>query len=61
MTFNLTIDIGNDAMQHAQDIADALRKVAASLESGGYLGQPERIRDAYGNVVGSYVVVVTNA
>ncbi len=51
--FTLRIEIGNDAMQPAEDVAAALRHAADRLEGAGI---PHRmdIRDAYGSIVGDY-------
>jgi hypothetical protein len=49
--FALAIDIGNDAMQSAEDIADALRDVAALLYQGQTSGP---IHDVNGNTVGRF-------
>jgi hypothetical protein len=63
MTFTLKIELGNDAMQTYDDIAAALRKVAARLNSGGNTVIDEdadlaitggRIKDVNGNTVGEW-------
>ena len=52
--FTLKIELGNDAMQSREDIADALRSVAQQMENGGGVGH---IMDANGNTVGKYETV----
>jgi len=49
--FKVKIDLGNDAMQTAEDVALALRDVVANLENGRTEG---KIFDANGNKVGSF-------
>ena len=51
MKFVVEIEIGNDAMIHKSDVADALRNVANFLESGYHTGS---VYDRNGNVVGSF-------
>ena len=58
MKFILTIKLGNDAMQTEIDVANALRNVAAKVETNG---TPEttcaydyKIKDENGNSVGTY-------
>lgn len=51
-SFDLHIDLGSDAMQTPQDVAQALRAVAERLDAG-----PETdgaIRDTNGNKVGYF-------
>lgn len=50
-TFTLTIELGNDAMREAADVADALEQVAAQVRDGYNAG---RIMDVNGNTVGRY-------
>ena len=57
MTFTLTIELGNDAMQNASDVARALRKLAGKIDlrefdkiDGG------KIMDVNGNSVGEWEV-----
>jgi len=56
--FNVDIVLGNDAMQTAADVAEALRRLADRLEAyshdGALLG---RIYDTNGNCVGSWECV----
>ena len=68
--FVLRIELGNDAMQSPEDIADALRVLSVRLfEDGIYEngkpfnllfptngGASERVRDLNGNTVGVWVV-----
>ena len=68
MTFNLTIELGNAAMQDASDIAAALQRVARDVkvcseivneanEDGEEVAQPcdeVPIRDMNGNKVGTW-------
>jgi hypothetical protein len=49
--FTLEIELGNDAMQNAGDISDALRCIAEDLDN---LGTNGRIRDLNGNTVGKW-------
>lgn len=59
MKFVLKIELGNDAMQTPNDVADALRKLATRLQDCIWSGDPtalERIRDANGATVGSWTV-----
>lgn len=53
-TFTLTIDLGNDAMRTAADVADALEAVAARVRADGLQAHAQSIRDANGNRVGSW-------
>lgn len=59
-TFTLTIELGNEAMQDATDIGDALHNVAASLHSGESSNiadhQSGVIFDVNGNRVGGWSV-----
>lgn len=50
-TFTLNIDLGNDAMQTAEDIDEALRSIAAKVLRGKLSGS---IVDANGNTVGRW-------
>ena len=50
-TFMVSIQLGNDAMQSARDIADALRVVANRVEDGVIHG---KVMDVNGNWVGSF-------
>ena len=53
--FKLFIELGNEAMQTPQDVAERLRGIAATLDED-HSGYPEGlIRDANGNTVGEYV------
>jgi hypothetical protein len=49
--FELSIDMGNDAMQYPGDVARALREVADAIDNGAADG---RIRDENGNTVGAW-------
>jgi hypothetical protein len=56
-TFTLTIDLGNDAMQTPQDVAEALRGIAEDLdERVGVFPERRGVRDGNGNTVGRYFV-----
>jgi hypothetical protein len=58
-TFNLTIELGNDAMQSPADIARALRRVAETwgmIEGAAAVGEEGEIRDLNGNTVGGWEV-----
>ncbi len=58
MTFTLTIETGNDAMQTFPDIAGALLKLATLLRGYGEISQTcwdgGKIRDLNGNSVGRW-------
>lgn len=61
MRFVLTIDIGNEAMTTAGDIANALRKTSQLIREGGYshtpaVGDSGPILDDNGNRCGSWHV-----
>ena len=59
MTFQIKITLGNEAMEHGDHIAEALRKVASHVEhirAGGLPGREDKIRDANGNTVGRWKV-----
>jgi Flp pilus assembly protein TadG len=49
--FKLSIELGNDAMQTAEDVANALQDIADELASGASDGH---IRDDNGNTVGTW-------
>jgi len=49
--FTLQIELGNEAMQTPDDIADALQRTASHVQAGYGNGT---IRDLNGNSVGSY-------
>ena len=53
MKLQLSIDMGNDAMQDGTDLATALRREAARLEDGFSSGY---ITDANGNQVGHWEI-----
>lgn len=52
--FKLQIDLGNDAMTSADDVARALERIARQLRAGQARGV---VRDVNGNVVGAYALV----
>lgn len=54
-TFNLTIKLGNDAMQSAQDVAHALYEAAEKIAARGGM-RDGRIFDANGSKVGEWNV-----
>jgi len=59
MKFTLTIDIGNDAMQTNEQIAQAIGQAADRLEEYGgepQLGLHDTLSDDSGNRVGSWVI-----
>jgi hypothetical protein len=58
MEFMLKIELGNDAMQSAEDVAEGLRTVADYLESTGGWDHNDagHVRDANGNTVGGWVI-----
>jgi hypothetical protein len=49
--FTLNIELGNDAMQTAEDVADVLHNVATDLLAGRTDG---RVSDGNGTMVGSW-------
>lgn len=49
--FTVTIEMGNDAMREATDVADALQEIIAHLHGGQTDGA---IRDVNGNTVGRF-------
>ena len=49
--FRLRIELGNEAMQTAEDVAEALRRTAKRLEM---IGQQGPILDTNGNLVGGF-------
>lgn len=54
MRFELSIKMGNAAMENTHDVADAIRHdVLPKLDSGVYSGS---IRDTNGNTVGRFSV-----
>lgn len=61
-TFKLEIEMGNDAMQTAEDVATALIQVAAKLKRGQATGEIEldegKVYDANGNYVGDFALEV---
>ena len=59
MKFVLTIDIGNDAMQTGDDVADAVRQVSRNLAANIDTFRPDdtgRVFDANGNTVGGWSI-----
>ena len=65
MQFKLTIDLGNDAMQDAIDVASALSALAKRLRNDGIGGRTNyppstpdggKIMDTNGNSVGTWDV-----
>jgi hypothetical protein len=57
--FDLSITIGNDAMQTPTDVANALRRVVRRLdnmEGGGWYDTTGPIRDYNGNRVGEWLI-----
>jgi hypothetical protein len=59
MTFTLKINLGNDAMQTPEDVAEALRNAAVkvAMQGGNFdAGDGAGIRDENGNTVGSWKV-----
>lgn len=60
--FQLTIELGNDAMRSMRDVAAALQRVADALKHEGIddVDWPSgRIRDVNGNTVGQWEVTCT--
>lgn len=56
MTFKVKIEMGNDSMRTVQDVALALVDVAKRVARGDCDGA--RIRDANGNTVGAWAIVL---
>lgn len=57
--FTLTINLGNEAMQTPQDIAEALREVVRRLDLHSLQGTEPitgKIRDLNGNTVGEWKI-----
>jgi hypothetical protein len=52
--FKLVIELGNDAMQTDQDISEALRLTANSIDTGETEG---KIFDVNGNVCGKFEII----
>ena len=50
--FDLHIDLGNDAMQTGEDVAEALRRIATKLERSGH--ESGLVMDLNGNKVGTW-------
>jgi len=59
MKFSLEIELGNEAMQSAGDVAEALRESATRIGIGQFSpdGETGRIYDVNGNTVGRWQVV----
>lgn len=61
--FHLIINLGNDAMQTPEDVAERLDRAALTLRRDGFTGHncPDpsirQVLDRNGNVVGHYEVV----
>lgn len=54
--FKLVLSLGNDAMQTRNNVATALRKVAARLEKASFTDdQSHKILDKNGNSVGQWI------
>jgi hypothetical protein len=51
--FNTTIRLGNDAMQDAADVAQALRAIAVRLDAGATSGP---VVDVNGSTVGTFTL-----
>lgn len=49
--FELSIEMGNDAMQTSDDVADALEQVVKRMRGGDVRGS---IRDLNGNTIGEF-------
>ena len=57
MTFTVTIDLGNDAMQTAHDVQSALRDVIRDIDEADFSAPDRgRIGDINGNTVGTWRV-----
>ncbi len=54
-SFKIELDMGNDAMQSAEDVAGALIRIAAMVKRDGLLRNSEQsVRDDNGNCVGTF-------
>jgi hypothetical protein len=54
-SFKIELDMGNDAMQTAEDVAGVLIRIAAQLTAEGfYTNSAQWVRDANGNRVGTF-------
>lgn len=58
MKFTLEIELGNEAMQTAEDVASKLRDIARRVDSCTFdsVEGPYKILDTNGNTVGSWAV-----
>ncbi len=56
MTFTLTIELGNDAMQNQYDVRRALRELASDKLINKWSDGGAKIMDANGNSVGQWEV-----
>jgi len=58
MKFTLEIELGNDAMQSAEDVAEAIRSKLKGIEASTFNAPegPYNIRDRNGNTVGKWEV-----
>ena len=54
MEFKVRIRLGNEAMQTAEDLADALRRLAEKVERADVSGDHGVIMDTNGNRVGTW-------
>lgn len=52
--FTLSINLGNDAMQTREEVAEALERVAGTLRASSLPEDTQHIRDANGNAVGRW-------
>lgn len=57
MKFQLEIELGNDAMQSAQDVFDAIQHYGDTNPEPFKGGESSNIRDLNGNKVGKWEVV----
>jgi hypothetical protein len=55
--FDLSIELGNEAMRSPEDVARALRAVAVNVEYLGSFeaGEQHTLRNVNGNTIGSWV------
>ncbi len=56
--FRVSTEMGNEAMQSSEDVANALVAIAADLRSGGFARHAQNVYDHNGNRVGMYKLYV---
>lgn len=53
--FKVTLELGNEEMQHFEHVADALERIARFVRQGIMINSTESVRDVNGNTVGSFI------